>query len=62
MTTRIYAVRLRDSDTVRLVEATTSAQALRHVAEKTFEVAVAKPKDVAQQMARGVALESTGDE
>jgi hypothetical protein len=60
MQTRIYAV-ANGAGPTRLVEATSTAQALRHVAEQTFTVAIAKPKDVAALMAQGVALETAGD-
>lgn len=58
--TRIYVIRDRIDDTVRLVEASTAAQALRHVAAQAYDVAVAKPKTVAHHMARDVVLEVAG--
>ncbi|HUW61642.1 MAG TPA: hypothetical protein VMZ06_11595 [Candidatus Bathyarchaeia archaeon] len=41
-----------------LVEATSSAQALRHVTTGMFTVAVASTKDVAGMMANGVKVET----
>ena len=59
MQTRIYTVQNGTSEP-RLIEAASTAQALRYVAEKAYTVAVAKPKDVAALMAKGVQLESAG--
>lgn len=53
---RIYKV--TNSGTVYLVQAMSQAQALRHVAGKTFNVEVAKAIDVAQLMSKGVTLET----
>lgn len=61
MQTRIYVVastkRLSDSG-VRLVEASSQSQAVRHVAQDEYDVRVATPKDVGQLMSLGVKIES----
>ena len=52
---RIYTV---SNDAVtHLVQASSPAQALRHVAGKTYAVNVAKGIDVAQLMSKGIQLE-----
>ena len=53
---RIYKV--TSGDKSHLVQAVSQAQALRHVAGKTFLVEVAKAIDVAQLMSKGVNLET----
>lgn len=52
---RIYKV--TSGGQSHLVQAVSQAQALRHVAGKTFTVEVAKAIDVAQIMSKGVAVE-----
>jgi hypothetical protein len=52
---RIYKV--ISGGKTHLVQAASQAQALRHVASKTFSVEVAKAIDVANLMGKGVALE-----
>ena len=52
---RIYKV--TSGDTTHLVQAASQAQALRHVAGKTFNVEVAKAIDVAQAMTKGAVVE-----
>ena len=52
---RIYKV--TSGDTTHLVQAASQAQALRHVAGKTFNVEVAKAIDVAQAMTKGAIVE-----
>ncbi len=52
---RIYKV--TNGGTTHLVQATSQAQALRHVAGKTFAVEVAKAVDVAQLMTKGCTVE-----
>ncbi len=52
---RIYKV--TSGETTHLVQAASQAQALRHVAGKTFTVEVAKAIDVAQIMSKGVQVE-----
>lgn len=53
--TRLYTV--LDNGTVRLVEATTPAQAIQHCAAPKYVVNIAKPKDIAALMAKGVKVE-----
>lgn len=60
MATRIYAV--EGKDTFHLVEASTKVAALRHVAEKHFDVSVATQKTLVGAMRDGVQIESAGVE
>jgi hypothetical protein len=53
---RIYKV--TNGDNTHLVQAVSQAQALRHVAGKTFSVDVAKAIDVALLMGKGVTVET----
>jgi hypothetical protein len=53
---RIYKV--TSGDKTHLVQATSQAQALRHVAGKTFSIEVAKAIDVAALMSKGVTVEA----
>ena len=53
---RIYKV--TSGDKTHLVQAMSQAQALRHVAGKTFSVEVAKAIDVAQLMNKGTTVET----
>ena len=53
---RIYKV--TNGDTTYLVQATSQAQALRHVAGRLYSVEVAKAMDVAHLMSDGVKLET----
>lgn len=53
---RIYKV--TNGDNTHLVQAVSQAQALRHVAGKTFSVDVAKAIDVAVLMGKGVVVEA----
>lgn len=53
---RIYKV--TNGDNTHLVQAVSQAQALRHVAGKTFSVDVAKAIDVALLMGKGVVVET----
>ena len=53
---RIYKV--TNGDTTHLVQAVSQAQALRHVAGKTFLVEVAKAIDVAYLMGKGAQVET----
>lgn len=59
MTTRIYAVEGKNS--FHLVEANTKVAALRHVAEKHFNVAVANQKTLVGAMKDGVKIEVAGE-
>ena len=52
---RIYKV--TNGDNTHLVQAVSQAQALRHVAGKTFSVDVAKAIDVAMLMGKGAVVE-----
>jgi hypothetical protein len=52
---RIYKV--INGDVTHLVQAASQAQALRHVAGKTFTVEVAKAIDVAAHMGKGAVVE-----
>ena len=53
---RIYKV--ANGDNTYLVQATSQAQALRHVAGRLYSVEVAKAMDVAHLMSDGVKLET----
>jgi hypothetical protein len=53
---RIYKV--TNGDNTHLVQAVSQAQALRHVAGKTFTVDVAKAIDVALLLGKGITLET----
>jgi len=53
---RIYIV--TNGGTQHLVQAASQAQAIRHIAGKTFDVRIAKTLDVAQLMGNGVVLET----
>jgi len=52
---RIYKV--TNGGTTHLVQAASQAQALRHIAGKTFTVEVAKAIDVATHMGKGAVVE-----
>jgi hypothetical protein len=54
---RIYAIRDRNNHAMRLVEATSPAQALRHIAGALFEVTVASPKQIAALCQNGTKVE-----
>jgi hypothetical protein len=60
MSTRIYAVEGKDN--FHLVEASTKVAALRHVAEKHFNVSVANQKTLVGAMKDGVQIEVAGEE
>ena len=62
MSTRIYAVRNKDvfNVGVRLVEAATQAQALRHVAQNDYSIDIPNTKEVAELVSSGVRVESSG--
>jgi hypothetical protein len=53
---RIYVV--TNGGVQHLVQAASQAQAIRHIAGKTFDVRIAKTLDVAQLMSKGVQLEA----
>lgn len=54
---RIYAVKSKATGITRLVMTTNGAQAMRHVANDTYEVRPANAVEVARHMADGVKLE-----
>lgn len=56
MKTRIYHV--VDGDDIRLVNAASAAQAVRHCAADRFRVSIAKTIDVATLVSQGVAVEN----
>lgn len=59
MTTRLYLVSTHEKgEGDRLIEAATSAQALRHVASKMIKVKPATTKEVAHLVGHGVKVES----
>lgn len=62
MKTRIYVVKEKDSETVRLVEAASQGQAIRHVTTGLYEATVATPKDVAKAVGSGVTVEIASSE
>ena len=53
---RIYVV--TNGGSQHLVQASSQAQAIRHIAGKTFDARIAKTLDVAQMMSNGVVLET----
>jgi hypothetical protein len=53
---RIYVV--TNGGSQHLVQAASQAQAIRHIAGKTFDVRIAKTLDVAQLMSNGAVLET----
>ena len=53
---RIYVV--TNGGNQHLVQASSQAQAIRHIAGKTFDARIAKTLDVAQMMSNGVVLEA----
>jgi hypothetical protein len=59
MTTRIYSV--QSANDFHLVEATTKNAALRHIAEKHFEVSVADQKTLVGAIQDGVKIEKVGE-
>jgi hypothetical protein len=52
--TRLYIIRNKKTGEARIVEASTSSAALRHVAADVFRVEVGKSKEVALLMGEGV--------
>jgi hypothetical protein len=52
---RIYVV--TNGGAQHLVQAASQAQAIRHIAGKTFDVRIAKSFDVASLMSKGMVLE-----
>lgn len=60
--TRIYRIKNKADGKVRLVEATHPSNALRHVAQASFEVSVAKPADVVYAYEHGAKVEQVKPE
>lgn len=61
--TRIYLVSINGSEKAedsRLVDASSAAQAQRHVAKKMLPVRVASQRDIARLVAAKVAVETSG--
>ena len=56
---RIYVV--TNGGTQHLVQASSQAQAIRHIAGKTFDARIAKTLDVAQLMGNGAVLETASN-
>lgn len=56
--TRIYAVQRNASGTMRLVRATSQAQALRHVAVDEYDVDVATQDQLVAAVGAGVQVET----
>lgn len=64
METRIYVVLQKGTSTTdghRLVEASSAAQAIRHCAKHVYEAKAATPKDIANFMSSGVAIEKASE-
>lgn len=68
-TTRVYKLAtnpetglLPNSENELLIEATTAAQAYRHVARKTWNATVATQTDLIELIGRGVKVEKASDE
>ena len=57
MQTRIYTVRSLTHEKPWLVEATSAAQAIRHVVSSEYMAQVATTKEVAQCMAHGILVQ-----
>lgn len=57
MQSRIYVV-ISETEPTRLVEATSQAQAIRHVVANKYRAEVATTKDVAHGMQAGLTVES----
>lgn len=60
MATRIYVVEMKGAKP-KLIDATTAAQAIRHVAKGIISAKVATAKQTAELMKAGASLESAGD-
>lgn len=59
---RIYIVTEHNTTTRRLIEATTSAQAIRHCVRQKFEAKPATPKEIAALMVNGAHVERATDD
>lgn len=63
MKTRIYIISEKDSDTVRMIEAASQAQAIRCAIKGRFTVTVANALEVAELMKAGAQVEEAdGDD
>ena len=60
MSTRIYLVTDRDTQTMRLIRAGNQAQAIRHAAQSRFDIEVAGQDDLVQLLGSGQAVEVAG--
>lgn len=60
MQTRIYVVMEKASGNRRLIEASSSAQAIRHCVKNAYEAKVANTKDIAGLMQSGMVVEVAG--
>jgi hypothetical protein len=59
----LYEITTKDQEAKRLVEADSSAQAVRHCATGLFTArTISKPTEIAQLMSKGVVLETAGAE
>lgn len=59
----LYEITTKGEDKKRLVEADSSAQAIRHCAESMFTArTLGKPSEVAQLMKSGVEFETAGEQ
>jgi hypothetical protein len=60
--TRIYMITHNQTNDVRLIDASSQSQAVRHAAKADYAVKVAAPKDVAHYMRGGVEVEQVDPE
>jgi hypothetical protein len=59
----LYEIKTKGEDKLRLVEADSSAQAVRHCAQGRYEArTISKPAEIAKLMSGGVVLETAGEE
>ncbi len=58
MSTRIYLVTDRDTQTQRLIRATNQAQAVRHAAQSRFDIQVASQDTLVKLLDAGQKVES----
>ena len=60
--TRIYSIKSKDGKTLGLVRAATKNSALRHIAEKRFNVEVASQEELVWAVSNGASIEDAGKE
>ena len=60
MSSRIYLVTDRDTQTVRLIRASSQAQAIRHAVAKRFNAEVASQDHIVLRMLAGDTVETAG--